>query len=102
MEAKGVDKVPFIWFWPDAAKSCLMMTHDVENAAGRDHCAELMDLDDSFGIKASFEIVPEERYSVPESLLASLRERGFEIVIQDLNHDGRLFDDKKEFLRRAK
>ena len=102
MEAKDVDKVPFIWFWPDGAKSCLMMTHDVENAAGRDHCAELMDLDDSFGIKASFEIVPEQRYSVPESLLASLRERGFEIVIQDLNHDGRLFDDKKEFLRRAK
>ena len=102
MEAKGVDKVPFIWFWPDGAKSCLMMTHDVENAAGTDYCAELMDLDDSFGIKASFEIVPEERYSVPDSLLASLRERGFEIVIQDLNHDGRLFDDKKEFLRRAK
>lgn len=102
MEAKGVDKVPFVWFWPDGAKSCLMMSHDVENAAGRDHCAELMDLDDSFGVQASFEIVPEERYSVPASLLASLRERGFEIVIQDLNHDGRLYDDKKEFLRRAK
>jgi len=102
VEAKGVDTVPFIWFWPDGAKSCLMMTHDVENLAGMNHCAELMDLDDSFGIKSSFEIVPEARYSVPESLLASLRARGFEIVIQDLNHDGRLFDDKKEFLRRAK
>jgi hypothetical protein len=102
MEANGVDKVPIVWFWPDGAKSCLMMTHDVEYAAGRDHCAELMELDNSFGIKASFEIVPEERYSVPESFLASLRERGFEIVIQDLNHDGRLFDDKEEFLRRAK
>ena len=102
MEANAVEKVPFIWFWPDGAKSSLMMTHDVENVAGRDWCRELMDLDESFGIKSSFEIVPEERYSVPEDLLASMRKRGFEIVIQDLNHDGRLFDDKKEFLRRAK
>ena len=102
MEANAVEKVPFIWFWPDGAKSSLMMTHDVENVPGRDRCRELMDLDDSFGIKSSFEIVPEGRYSVPEDLLASMRKRGFEIVIQDLNHDGRLFDEKKEFLRRAK
>jgi hypothetical protein len=31
-----------------------------------------------------------------------MRNRGFEVFIQDLNHDGRLFDNKEEFLRRVK
>jgi len=102
MEAKGVERVPFVWFWPDGASACLMMTHDVETEAGRDHCEELMDVDDSFGIKASFQIVPEKRYAVSPNLLESVRNRGFDVGIQDLNHDGRLFDSKEEFLRRVK
>jgi len=61
-----------------------------------------MDVDDSFGIKASFQIVPEKRYAVSPNLLESMRNRGFEIGIQDLNHDGHLFDSKEKFLRRAK
>ncbi len=102
MKAKGVEKVPFIWFWPNGANGCLAMTHDVETAAGRDLCASLMNVDDSFGIKSAFGIVPEERYEVSPDFLASIRSRGFEVAIQDLNHDGRLFDDKEEFQRRAK
>ena len=101
MEAKGLDSVPFVWFWPNGARGCVVMTHDVETEAGRDFCEELMDLDESFGIKASFQIVPEERYSISADYLASIRRRGFECGIQDLNHDGRLFDNEKEFLRRA-
>ena len=62
MKAMGVVRVPFIWFWPDANSSCAIMTHDVETLSGRDFCAELMDIDDSFGIKASFQIIPEDRY----------------------------------------
>ena len=51
---------PFIWFWPEGAPSCAIMTHDVETAAGRDFCQTLMDIDDSVGIKASFQVIPEE------------------------------------------
>jgi hypothetical protein len=102
MEAKGVNRIPFVWFWPDGASGCVMMTHDVETSAGRDYCTHLMNVDSSYGIKAAFGIVPEERYEVSSSLLESMRCRGFEVVVQDLNHDGRLFDDKEEFLRRAK
>ena len=101
MEAKGVERVPFVWFWPDGATACQMMTHDVEGVSGRDRCGDLMDLDDSYGIKASFEIVPEERYAISRKWLAFMRDRGFEVAIQDLNHDGRLFDNKEEFLCRA-
>jgi len=102
MKASGQEKIPFVWFWPNGASGCLTMTHDVETSAGRDFCPTLMDVDEAFGIKAAFGIVPEERYEVPSGLLKSMRSRGFEVIVQDLNHDGRLFDDKQEFLRRAK
>ena len=101
MKAGGVQRLPFIWFWPKGAPSCAILTHDVETAAGVDFCPQLMDLNDSFDIKASFQIVPERRYAVEESFLDSIRRSGFEINIHDLNHDCHLFRDRDEFLRRA-
>jgi hypothetical protein len=102
LRSHSVDRIPFIWFWPGGAQSCVIMTHDVETAAGRDFCGDLMDLDDEYGIKASFQVVPEGRYEVSEGFLDSIRERGFEINVHDLNHDGKLFTNKKRFQRRAK
>jgi hypothetical protein len=102
MKAHGVDKIPFIWFWPDGGKSCAMMTHDVEESAGLDLCDRLMDVDASFELKSSFQIVPEKRYSIPPGFLDHLRNRGFEVNVHDLNHDGHLFDQRGEFLLRAK
>jgi hypothetical protein len=61
-----------------------------------------MDINDTYGIKASFQIVPEKRYSISPEYLDAIRERGFEINVQGLTHDGRLFWDQEEFLRRAK
>jgi len=101
IKSSGVRQVPFIWFWPERASSCAIMTHDVETELGREFCPNLMDIDDSFGIKASFQIVPEERYRVSAHFLASIRERGFEVVVHDLNHDGHLYKDREQFLRRA-
>jgi hypothetical protein len=101
MKAQGLKELPFIWFWPDGARACAVMTHDVETAAGRDFCSQLMDINDSFGIKSSFQVVPERRYDVPESFLRNIRTRGFEVNVHDLNHDGNLFKDYKEFKRRA-
>jgi hypothetical protein len=102
IKASGADRIPFIWFWPEGASSALMMTHDVDTEAGRNFCSELMDIDDSFGIKASFQIVPERRYSVSSLFLVGIRQRGFEIAVHGLRHDGLLFDDRKKFLRSAK
>jgi hypothetical protein len=95
------ERVPFIWFWPDGYSACATMTHDVETAVGRDFCGMLMDLDDAFGIKSSFQVIPEARYEVSDQFLHSIRERGFEINVHDFNHDGDLFRDREEFLRRV-
>jgi hypothetical protein len=102
MEANGLRKIPFIWFWPDGAPSCLILTHDVETHAGRDFTPALMDLDAAYGFTASFQVVPEKRYEVPGEYVQQIRERGFEFNVHDLNHDGHLFKDRQEFLRRAK
>src|ERR1700728_3487135 len=101
LEAKGIERIPFVWFWPNGARGCVAMTHDVESVSGRDFCAQLLDIDDSFGIKASFQIVPEDRYPVTPEFLTQFWDRGFEIAVQDLNHDGRLFSNRDEFRRRA-
>ena len=97
----GDERIPFIWFWPRGKSGCIVITHDVESAAGRERSSELMDLDDSYGVKASFQVIPQGRYEVTSQYLDSIRDRGFEIAIQDFNHDGKLFDERSEFLRRA-
>jgi len=101
IRAGGLERVPFVWFWPDGAQACAVVTHDVETATGRDFCGTLMDVDDSFGIKASFQLIPEERYHVDEKFLSQIRDRGFEVVVHDLNHDGRLYKSRMQFLERA-
>jgi len=102
LQAQGLERIPFIWFWPDGFSSCAIMTHDVESISGRDFCSSVMDLDESFGIHGAFQVVPEKRYSVPKTFLESIESRGFEVNVHDLNHDGRLYADHAEFLRRAR
>ena len=101
MKQKGVSQVPFIWFWPKGYKSCALLTHDVETANGLRFCPALMDMDDAEGIKSSFQLIPEQRYKVTEQELQTFRDRGFEINVHDLNHDGHLFRDRRKFFQRA-
>jgi hypothetical protein len=102
MRAQGLERIPFVWFWPEGYTCCTLITHDVETTSGRDFCSQLMDLDESFGVRSAFQIVPEGRYPLPNGFLDSISTRGFEVNVHDLNHDGRLYTDHKEFLRRAK
>jgi hypothetical protein len=101
LRASGVDGIPFIWFWPEGARGCVSMTHDVETIEGRNFCAQLLDIDGSYGIKASYQIVPEGQYPVTSEFVNQFRDTGSEVCVQDLNHDGRLFDEREEFRRRA-
>lgn len=98
----GSVRIPFVWFWPEGKSSCAIMTHDVETAAGLKFAGALMDINDSFGIKSSFQIVPEERYCASDTVLSAIRSRGFEINVHDLKHDGHLFDDHGRFQQSAR
>jgi hypothetical protein len=101
LRASGADQIPFIWFWPNAHSSCAIMTHDVETGKGFEFCSALMDVDEEFGIKASFQVIPEERYHVYPAFLEEIRRRGFEVCVHDLNHDGHLYSSREQFRRRA-
>jgi hypothetical protein len=94
--------IPFIWFWPEGATACAMMTHDVEGPEGVDFCRTLMEIDEAHGVKSAFQLIPEGREEVWRRTAAMLRARGFEVNLHDLNHDGLLFAERQEFLRRAK
>jgi hypothetical protein len=101
LSTQQLPEMPFIWFWPDGFESCAVMTHDVETVTGRDFINTVMDLDESAGIRASFQLIPEGRYTISDTLIRQIRSRGFEVNIHDLNHDGRLFNDRKMFLKRV-
>ena len=101
LEARGGGRTPFVWFWPEGMKSCVIMTHDVEEKTGLDFCPALMELDASFGIKSSFQFIPEGRYPTPRKLLNAIRANGFEVNVHDFNHDGHLYDSREVFRHRA-
>jgi hypothetical protein len=101
MKAQDVKEIPFIWFWPNGASSCAIVTHDVETQAGLNFIPHLMDIDESMSIPASFQIIPQDRYPKSRAMLGMIRGRGFEVNVHDLSHDGELFRSKENLLRGA-
>ena len=55
----------------------------------------------SLGFRSSFNFVPEGPYSVPPALRSWLVDRGFEVGVHDLRHDGRLYTSRAEFQGKA-
>jgi hypothetical protein len=94
-------EIPFIWFWPEGRSSCAIMTHDVETAVGLAFTSQLMDINDSFSIKSSFQLIPDARYAVTPKILAAIKTRGFEVNVHDLKHDGHLYDSHDKFRQAA-
>jgi hypothetical protein len=99
LQREETGEFPFIWFWPEGAPGCAMVTHDVEGPAGAAFAGRLMDLDARHGIPSAFQLVPEAKTS--PALLAECRRREFEVNVHDLNHDGHLFTDRALFEARA-
>lgn len=97
---KSVPNVKPAPLWPDGHRFAFILTHDVEDADGQKFIPAVADLEEEFGFRSSFNFVP-ERYSIDLGLVDELRQRGFEIGIHGLNHDGKLFSSRKEFERRA-
>ncbi len=86
--------------WPDGKRFALVLTHDVESQRGVDRVLKLAALEESLGFRSSFNFVAED-YAVPSSLRAELEQRGFEVGIHGLTHDGTLYHSRSEFLRQA-
>lgn len=102
LEASEEKEIPFIWYWPKGFQACAIMTHDVETGEGQEFCHKLLEVEMQYGIKSSFELVPEVRYKISEQVMGAIRKAGSEICVHGLNHDGRLFDSEQVFRDRAK
>lgn len=98
--ATGERALPFRYFWPHGRTYALVLTHDVETARGQAYVPVVADLEERLGFRSSFNFVP-ERYPVDEGLLAELQERGFEVGVHGLKHDGKLFRSHAEWSRRV-
>jgi peptidoglycan/xylan/chitin deacetylase (PgdA/CDA1 family) len=86
--------------WPDNFRYAFILTHDVESAIGQSFIHAVADLEESLGFRSSFNFVP-EGYRIDMDLVDELRNRGFEIGIHGLKHDGKLFSSRIEFERRV-
>jgi hypothetical protein len=75
------------------------LSHDVESSFGVSHCEQLADIDEERGFRSTFGFVP-LRYHTPERLRHALVDRGFDINVQGLYHDGRDFRNRRLFEKR--
>jgi peptidoglycan/xylan/chitin deacetylase (PgdA/CDA1 family) len=93
---------PTYWnSWPDGKRFAFILTHDVDTQRGHDRCRQLMDLEEELGFKSSFNFVP-ELYKVSAGLINEIKQRGFEVGVHGLKHDGKLYASKKIFHERAR
>lgn len=99
---KQAGKQPPAWpGWPEGKQFGLVLTHDVDTRAGFDRCRQLAEMELELGFRSSFNFVP-ERYPMDSSVRRFLEERGFEIGVHGLYHDGKLFSSRQTFETRAR
>lgn len=86
--------------WPESKKFALVLTHDVESAKGLSKCREVMALEEELGFRSSFNFVAGD-YEVPPDLIQEMKNRGFEVGLHGLHHNGNLFRSRKIFTEHA-
>ena len=97
----GASRLPDNWNgWPEGKRFALVLTHDVDTQKGHDRCRSLLELEKEFGFRSSFNFVP-KRYDVSPELREFITLCGFEVGVHGLYHDGKYFDSRDEFMRRA-
>ena len=88
--------------WPEKKKFSLVLTHDVESVAGLEKCRQLMEMEHRLGFRSSFNFIPEGDYKVPQELRSELVQKGFEVGVHDLRHDGKLHWRRNNFAESAR
>jgi glycosyltransferase involved in cell wall biosynthesis len=83
--------------WPEGKRFAVVLTHDVEGLKGLSRVDRLMDIEQRLGFRSSFNFVPEGEYQVADALRERLNGAGFEVGIQGLKHDGKLYFSKVSF-----
>jgi peptidoglycan/xylan/chitin deacetylase (PgdA/CDA1 family) len=96
----GRRSASYIDFWPNGHPFAFTLTHDVETGEGQAFVRSVADLDSSYGFRSSFNFVVGD-YRLDQDLIEELEERGFEVGVHGVHHDGKGFWSRDEFLRRS-
>jgi hypothetical protein len=78
---------PWIAPWPAPHEWALVLTHDVETAAGLAGIEDLRDVEREFGLRSSWNFVP-CRYPLDGAVVRELQEAECEVGVHGLRHDG--------------
>ena len=98
----GSAQEPVNWKgWPEGKRFSVVLTHDVELAKGQAQSLAVMEIERDRGFVSSFNFVP-ERYPDDPVIRQRLVDSGYEVGVHGLNHDGKLYQSREEFSRRAK
>jgi hypothetical protein len=87
--------------WPTGKRFAFVLTHDVESQTGLERIQDIVELERQLGFKSSFNLVPEGSYDTPVQIRHRLRDKGLEVGVHDLRHDGKLFDSRAKFREKA-
>lgn len=86
--------------YPDDCDAAIVLTHDVETQAGYDFIPKVIELEQRYGLRSSWNLVA-KKYHLRHDVIDLIRRSGHEIGIHGYNHDGTLYYSKRRFLWRA-
>jgi len=87
--------------WPNGKRFAVVLTHDVEGPKGLGRTLQLMEAESRHGFRSSFNFVPKGDYRVDALLRSTLDSAGFEVGVHGLEHDGKLYKSKADFVQKA-
>jgi hypothetical protein len=91
--------IPYIAPWPKDYDWALVLTHDVEQAAGLLAMDPVLEVEQAHGLRSAWNLVP-RRYDIDLERVLSLTTRGFEVGVHGLYHDGRDLESPSTWSRR--
>jgi peptidoglycan/xylan/chitin deacetylase (PgdA/CDA1 family) len=100
MDIHQKKELQFLHFWPLRKRIAFVITHDVEGRQGLEFIPELLDLEERYNFRSSFNFVP-AGYHLDPKLLDEVNNRGFEVGVHGLKHDGRDFLSASTFFKRV-
>lgn len=86
--------------YPENYSSSVVLTHDVETEEGFNFIPKVIELENKYGLKSSWNIVP-YKYKIDEGIINLIQSEGHEIGIHGYNHDGKLYYSEKIFNERV-
>jgi hypothetical protein len=89
LESLVEEPVPIIAPWPAGHRWAFVLTHDVESAAGYANVDLLCDIEVGSAYRSSWNFVPLNHHVRLEGVIEGLKEKGFEVGVHGLRHDGR-------------